>query len=516
MSKIFKDLKVELDEDLREKLLLLEPQLHDFHILKQSIDARKKGKPHFVFSIEVFSQDESIPAPQFSLEKISSPPHDLVNIIGAGPGGLFAAIRLLERGIPCRLFERGSQTEQRLKHITRFWRYGELNAHNNVCFGEGGAGLYSDGKLITRIKSPHISYVMHKLVEFGAPQEITYLANPHVGSDKIRRIIPKLREYIAQLGGEILFDHPVEKLLIEGHSAIGVIAKNQEFLSPYNILATGHSARDIFFTLHEQGITLENKDFAMGLRVEHSQEAINKIQYREHYKHPKLSAANYKLAYHDHKSEVGIYSFCMCPGGYVLSSGTDPSGLVCNGMSNYKRNSPHANSAVVVTIKNSPDKPLFYGLEKQKQLEERAFEFVQQAGGTKQLPAQKMIDFLNGKRSENLPKSSCPSGVISVDFNQLLPSFIARELKKGFLDFEKKMKGFVTPEALLIGVESRTSSPLRIPRGKKTFASLSHSGLYPCGEGAGYAGGITSAACDGIQIAESIYRRLNEINQATD
>ena len=505
MSKIFRDLKISLDETLEEKLQLLEPNFKNYRVLKKSIDARKKNNVQFVYTVEVFQPTEEITEETFSLKKknYTGAP---INIIGAGPAGLFSAIRLLERGIPCRIFERGSQTEKRLKLINRHWRYGELDPNNNVCFGEGGAGLYSDGKLITRIKSPHISYVMHKLVQFGAPEEIKYLANPHVGSDRIRRIIPKLRAYIQHLGGEIHFDSKIIDFDLYNNQVTGLQCETgHHFKSPYSILATGHSARDIFYLLNKRGITIENKDFAMGLRIEHPQIHINKLQYKSQYNHPKLSSANYKFAHHNKKQNIGVYSFCMCPGGYVLSCGTESDGIVCNGMSNYKRNSPYANSAIVMTIKNPAHSEVFNGLNQQIELENKSYSLIRSQGGTKELPAQKLTDFLQDKKSTNLPKGSSPSGSLPVEFSQILSKKMIHHLQEAFHVFDGKMKEFIHPEAVLYGVESRTSSPVRVPRNKTTKESISHGGLYPCGEGAGYAGGITSAACDGVNVADAIF-----------
>ena len=507
MSKILQNIEIGLDEDLEEKLKWLEPNHSAYRILRESIDARKKrAAPKFVYSVEVFDQGETPKPDDFILDKSSykGPP---VLIIGAGPAGLFAALRLLERGIPVHLFEQGSESKKRLTAINRFWRYGEMDLRNNVGFGEGGAGLYSDGKLITRIKSPYIPYVMKRLVEFGAPEEILYLSNPHVGSDRIRRVIPKLRARLLELGGKIYFDTKVTELLVKNDYVTGLRTESGEvFNTEHVILACGHSAEDLFKHLHDIGIFMEGKSFAVGLRVEHPQKRINEIQYGEYASHPKLSeSANYKLTSHDKTSDVGVYSFCMCPGGYVLSAGTDNEGLVANGMSNYARNSAFANAAIVVTVdyKKSFGEKLFAGLEFRRMLERKAKEFVISAGGTKQLPAQRLTDFIEGKLTD-LPGTSCPSGIVPAELHKYMPKNLRDALMQAFLNFEKNMRGFIHPDALLVGVESRTSCPIRITRDKETLQSVSHKGLYPTGEGAGYAGGITSAACDGILIAEKI------------
>jgi len=506
VSRIFHDIQVGLDEELEEKLKWLNPQYSHYQILRKSVDARRGHEPRFVYSVELFNAGEPFQRQVIHLQPVAFKGRP-VNIIGSGPAGLFAALRLIERGIPCRLFEQGSTCEKRLMAITRFWRYGQLNPKDNVGFGEGGAGLYSDGKLITRIKSPHIPYVMQRLVQFGAPAEIEFLANPHVGSDRIRKVIPVLREHLKSKGCEIHFNTKISRLLTSGGSVIGVESEDGRlFQSDRTILACGHSAEDVFQHLAEMGVFMEGKSFAVGLRIEHPQADINKMQYREHAQHPKLEAANYKIAFTDAHSKVGVYSFCMCPGGYVLSSGTDTNGVVSNGMSNYKRNSAFANSAIVVSIdyKKTFGEDVFAGLNYRRLIEASGLDMVRKAGGTKELPAQNLMDFLDGKLSPTLPKSSCPSGVVATPLHELLGDEFRKHFVSGLKRFEEVMRGFVSNKALLHGVESRTSCPIRITRDPETFQSVSHSGLYPAGEGAGYAGGITSAACDGIEIAERI------------
>lgn len=540
MSKIFNNIEVSLDEELSEKLQWLYPDYSDFRILRQSVDARQRHNPHFVYSIEVAGPLEKLETRDYPVEKkftkaLSSWSEDEKPIIiGSGPAGLFAALRLVERGIPCRLFERGSQAEERIKGINKFWRYGQLDPRNNVCFGEGGAGLYSDGKLITRIKSPEIPYVLHRLVKFGAPAEIQWLSNPHVGSDKIRRVIPLLRNYLRENGCEIHFNSQVMELLTDPtrpplmkstkdsssdtlkpvYQKRGQITgvrteQGKVYHSPYVILATGHSSEDMIYHLNKIGIHLDGKSFAMGLRIEHPQKLINKIQYRDVADHPKLKSANYKLADHDKKTDIGVYSFCMCPGGYVLSSGTEADGIVCNGMSNFNRNSPFANAALVVSVNFDKNfgQDLMGGMKLRRQLETNAYQAVLNAGGTKELPAQTLKNFINGKTGEVI-KGSSPSGAIATRLDQILPSFIKTRIIEGLEKFNDQMKGFISEDSQLYGVESRTSCPIRVTRDSESLESLSHEGLYPCGEGAGYAGGITSAACDGIAVAEAISRKI--------
>lgn len=508
MSRVLNNLQVPLDKTLEESLSWLVPEHGEFRILRQSVDARQRHRPHFVYTVEVAEKGEKLNRNEFAFEKLNTQKiKDKVLIVGSGPAGLFAALRLVERGIPCILFERGSDAGERIKGINRYWRYGELNPRNNVCFGEGGAGLYSDGKLITRIKSPYIDYVMNRLVKFGAPAEIEYMSNPHVGSDRLRRVIPFLRNFLIENGCEIKFNSQVTDFVIENNQVKGLKTEHGEtFNSPHVILATGHSANDIFDLLQKHEVFMEGKSIAIGLRIEHSQKWVNQVQYRDAAENPKLGSANYKLTHHDEKTNVGVYSFCMCPGGFVLSSSTEADGMVCNGMSNYNRNSPWANSAVVVTMDHDTHfgKDVFAGLKFRRELELRTFSSVISAGGTKQLPAQTLMDFINGK-SGSVRKGSSPSGEVSTRLDQLLPAFLKNKLAEGFQKFDSKMKGFLASDAQLYGVESRTSCPVRVTRDENTLQSVSHPGLYPVGEGAGYAGGITSAACDGIKVAEKIF-----------
>lgn len=510
MSRTIHNLEVPVQENLEEILQWKYPGHGPFRILRKSVDARRRHEVRWVYSIEIADPGEVLQSSKYEVPRLNGPFADRPLIIGAGPAGLFAALRLVERGIPCTLLERGSDANQRIKSINQYWRYGKLDPNNNVCFGEGGAGLYSDGKLITRIKSPEIPYVMHRLVQFGAPEEIQYLSNPHVGSDRIRRVIPFLRQYLIENGCEIHFNEEVTDFIVSGSAISGVLTRSgKKFESHHIVLATGHSAGEIFDRLLDNKIQLEGKSFAMGLRVEHPQALINQIQYRQHASNEALGAANYRLTHHDSATGIGVYSFCMCPGGYVLSSGTEADGVVSNGMSNYKRNSPFANAAIVVSIDHDArfGADLLGGMRLRSELEKQAYQRIVAAGGSKELPAQNLSDFLEGKLSP-VRVGSSPSGSKPVRLDEILPADLTAKIREGFDSFNKSMKGFINTDAVLYGIESRTSCPIRVTRDDESLMSVSHQGLYPCGEGAGYAGGITSAACDGIRVAEAIAQSL--------
>lgn len=478
-------------------------QIGEIRVLKRSLDARQRHKLAWVYSLEVYFRGEEVarafePFPQVAWK--GPPPL----ILGAGPAGLFAAHTFLAHGIKPVLFERGARTHARMLKISRYWRRGELDPDSNVCNGEGGAGTFSDGKLITRIKSPQIPRVMQAFVDYGAPPEITYVYNPHVGSNLIREVIKKMSDDLIARGAELRFDTRVEALDLDGNRTQGVVlADGTKVPGTGLILACGHSAGDFFRTLHAQGVCFEPKPFALGLRIEHPQATIDRWQYGEACGLPGLETAQYKLQSYWDAEKVGVYTFCMCPGGYVISSTTDPETIVVNGMSNYHRNSHWANAAVVCSVDTGrvAGEGPFKMMEFQRGIERAVYAASRARGDGRAIPAQRLEDFLEGRERPVTAKSSCPSGIVAADLSRLLPDWIVDYLRKGLLDFDRRRRGFAHPDAVLHAVESRTSSPVRIPRDPETFESVSTEGLFPCGEGPGYAGGITSAAVDGMRAA---------------
>lgn len=505
---------LDYDADLDAYLKSRHPDMVDYRILSKALDARgaNRGKvPRYNYHIETIKAGERFSAYREEFRDLGSFKQKPV-IVGAGPGGLFCALRLSEYGIPSVLIERGERAHNRMKHIARFWRYGEFDTENNVCYGEGGAGLFSDGKLITRVKSPYVQYVMNRLVDFGAPEETAYLSNPHLGSNKIRGLITQITDELLRRGCEIHYNTRVDELLYSSDNSKieGVLLDNgKKIYSDDVILATGHSAKEVYSHLKDRNVSMKAKSFAVGVRIEHPRELIDKIQYGDYA--CELGAARYRLSYEDRSSHKGTYSFCMCPGGYVLSSGTDANGIVVNGMSNYARNSRWSNSALVVSVEAGVDFGLDDVLEGhyfQQSIEKKAYEASMSKASGKEVPVQTLTDFLDDKVARSpLPKTSCPSGIFSESMRNILPEFITNHLSNALKKFDTKMPGFVSKNALLLAPETRTSAPVTIERDRETLESTSHKGLYPCGEGAGYAGGITSAAVDGVKIAMSMIKK---------
>lgn len=492
--------------------------INRFQIVHRSIDARSRSiRIHL--TIRVYIDDDAVPdiVPSF---RFSSKTRGSVIIAGAGPAGLFAALRLLEAGISPILIERGKTVRDRRRDIALLSREHIANPDSNYCFGEGGAGTYSDGKLYTRsTKRGDVLRVLQLLVYHGAGEEILSDAHPHIGTNKLPRIIENIRKTILSHGGEIHFETRLMDVVLKNNQVKGIMVQSVktgieiELATDHLILATGHSARDIYKLLHAKNILLESKPFAMGVRAEHPQALIDGIQYHCRTEgevnelRKFLPAASYHLV-HQVRGR-GVYSFCMCPGGVIAPCATLQDEVVVNGWSPSKRNNPYANSGIVMAIEQEDLKEfssygIFAGLHYQKTLEHMAFK----AGGeTQAAPAQRMTDFVNNKISSSLPSSSYQPGIVSAPLHELLPPKLSSALQEAFLVFGKKMPGYFTKEAVIHGVESRTSSPVRIPRVKETLEHPHVKGLYPVGEGAGYAGGIVSAALDGQNSAERIAQR---------
>jgi uncharacterized protein len=483
----------------------------DIRVIKRSVDARNKNV-RVNLTVEVFFGEDSEKASINPFIPVDVSLKQEVIIVGAGPAGLFAALRLIELGIRPVILERGRDVSSRKVDIARISRDQIVDPDSNYCFGEGGAGTYSDGKLYTRSKKRgDNNRVQELLCLHGANNNIMYEAHPHLGTDKLPGIISNIRKSILDAGGLFLLEKKVTDLLIEGDTIKGVVTSdNEKYHSPYVILATGHSARDIYDICLKRGVELEMKSFAMGVRVEHPQELIDKIQYHGNSRGEFLPAASYNLA--KQVDGRGVYSFCMCPGGFIVPSATSQEEVVVNGMSPSGRNSPYANAGIVVEIK--PEDLIKYssfgqlaGIEFQKEIEREAWK---NGGHTQRAPAQRLADFVAGDVSGSLPKVSYFPGVTSSPLHSWLPKSLGRRLRDGLRLFGHMMNGYLTNEAVVLGVESRTSSPVRIPRDPEKLHHIRIYGLYPCGEGSGYAGGIVSSAVDGMRAAEAIVLCISE------
>ena len=503
-----------LAEEIRAHLSINKSSPLQYKIVKRSIDAR--GRAIRINLNILVVVDEELPPENFSFDyQDVSSSKKTCHIIGAGPGGLFAALRCLELGIKPIVIERGKDVRTRRRDLAAIHKEHRINPESNYCFGEGGAGTYSDGKLYTRSKKRgDVNKILKTLVAHGANQDIMVDAHPHIGTNKLPQLIQNIRETILKYGGEILFntkfidlqshDQTIDSILIE--SEMGT----KEMPITHLILATGHSARDIYELLHRKSILVEAKPFAVGVRVEHPQELIDHIQYHcrtpaeVHSTRQYLPAASYSLTHQ--MPGRGVYSFCMCPGGIIAPCATAKEEVVTNGWSPSKRNNPYANSGIVVGLELRDFEPFkeqgpLAGLEFQKTLEYRAWALGGQSLGA---PAQRLTDFMTGKLSSSLPTCSYQPGISSVDLRQVLGPMISEALKTGFQAFGEKMRGYMSQEAVLVGVESRTSTPVRIPRDKDHLHHPQLVNLFPCGEGAGYAGGIMSAAMDGERCANSL------------
>jgi uncharacterized protein len=509
------EIKLSIDSDEIELYKIACTMLHiqrseikELVIYKKSIDARDKSNILFVYTLDldIFNQSRFKSrviknveqCPVVEVRRTSS---ERPVVIGAGPSGLFAALTLAEAGLKPIIIEQGKKVDERKKDVDLFWETGKLDTKSNVQFGEGGAGTFSDGKLTTQISNPLCRKVLQEFLDCKAPKEIMYDAKPHIGTDKLILVVKNMRKKIEALGGEFLFNEKVTDMTIED-GAIKSITCGKVINTDTVIFAIGHSSRETFEMMYAKGINMEQKPFSVGVRIEHLQNMINVAQYGELASNPKLGAAEYKLVYHG-KDSRAAYTFCMCPGGTVVAAASEEGGVVTNGMSTYRRNGLNANSALVVGVfpEDFKDDSPLAGMHFQRDLEQKAFI----AGGKSyKAPAQLVGDFLNGVESTKLGevKSTYTPGITFANFDNILPEFITKTMKEALVDLDRKIKGFAFSDSLLTGVETRSSSPVRILRNERFVTNIK--GIYPCGEGAGYAGGIMSSAVDGIKCANAI------------
>ena len=508
--KIFEDISEEevISKSLKKNKIDAKDVL-EANIIKKSIDARDKRNVHYNYSLDIQLKNES---KYPYLKKVKELEKQIINkkrnsvykpvIVGSGPAGLFCALKLIEYGYQPIIIEQGSSVDERIKYINEYKETGHLNELCNVQFGEGGAGTFSDGKLTTGINSPYIKEVLDTFYKFGAPKEITYLSHPHIGTDNLVKILKNIREYIESKGGEYYFNTKLINIYKE-NDVFTIETNNQQFTSDCLVLAIGHSARDTYKMLLDNNITMVRKNFSVGVRIEHKQSMINESQYGTYTK-LNLPPAEYKLAYHN--DERSCYTFCMCPGGEVIASSSNKEAIVTNGMSEFKRDKENANSALLVNVLTTDftgTDPLA-GMYFQEELEHHAYIL---GGSNNYAPVQRVEDYLNNQPSTHIG-SIIPTykpGYTLTNLNELFPEYINKTLKEGIISFDRKIKGFANPDAILTGVETRSSSPVTITRNEDLESSIS--GIYPCGEGAGYAGGITSAAIDGIKVAIKIIEK---------
>jgi len=504
----------EIDEDafhrkaIAEQVQLLNPNTFQYKIIKRNIDARARNV-YYVFRAEVFS--DSIPNPipiAFNYNNVSDARQ--VHIIGAGPCGYFAALKLIELGLKPIIIERGKDVRERRRDLKSIQQDGIVNPDSNYCFGEGGAGTYSDGKLYTRSnKRGNIQSVLNVLVAHGADPEILIDVHPHIGSNRLPEIVANIRSTILKFGGEIYFNTKLQDLEIENQRVQKIIANTTSYECTDVILATGHSARDIFELLNTKNCSLSYKPFALGVRIEHPQSVIDQIQYKQSPRHAKLPAASYSMSCQIQGN--GVFSFCMCPGGLIVPAATAPGELVMNGMSLSRRDSPFANSGFVCTVDASDFKKhaqynALQGMYFQKEVEQKMFDL---GDGSQKAPAQRLVDFIKKRKSIDLPDCSYIPGIFSASLHTELPNAIAERLRNAFSYFGERMAPYLHPDAILVSPESRTSSPIKIPRDQVTLMHPEINGLFPAGEGAGYAGGILSAAMDGQRVAEAVFNKIH-------
>jgi uncharacterized FAD-dependent dehydrogenase len=492
------------------ELKIIPTKLTSLKIIRRSLDARRK--PVYRLAVEIYVNEK----PKVISEKYNYVPvtnNKKALIIGFGPAGMFAALRLIELRIRPIIIERGKDVQKRRRDIRALQQEHIVNPDSNYCFGEGGAGAYSDGKLYTRSnKRGNVKKVLEVFAQHGASKDILIDSHPHIGSNVLPKVVANIRQRIIDNGGEIYFDSKVTDFIITEDKIKGVIINHEkEIMGDAVILATGHSARDIYYLLHKLNIKIEPKPFAMGVRIEHPQQLINNIQYHSNVTLENLPAASYNLSCN--VEGRGVYSFCMCPGGIIVPSATEPEEIVVNGMSLSHRNSPFANAGIVVSVgekdweKYNEQYP-FNGLKLQQEIEHLAFNL---ANKSQSAPAQRVTDFVDGKFSQKLPETSYIPGLSSARLDKELPSYITQQIKKALFIFNKRMKGYYTEEAQVVAAETRTSSPVRIPRNKISLMHEDINGLFPSGEGAGYAGGIVSASIDGENCADAVSRYLKVV-----
>jgi len=491
-------------------------EIHSIQPVRRSIDARGKNAT-IRLVVDIFTNENPAVQDQNIFRRLQNVSNsEPVIIIGAGPAGMFAAIRLIENDLKPIIVERGKNVKDRRRDLAALNKNRIVDPDSNYCFGEGGAGTYSDGKLYTRAdKRGNVRQILDTFIQFGASPDIAIDAHPHIGTNKLPGIIEAMRNAIIECGGEFLFNTRFTGLKLEGQNVKGVKTQTTNSDAPESIiksraviLATGHSARDVFEYLNADGIAIESKPFALGVRIEHPQSLIDKLQYHCEIRNPYLPPASYSLS--AQANGKGIYSFCMCPGGIIAAAATAPGEVVVNGWSPSKRNNPYSNSGLVVSVDDNDFKPFeksgeLRALNFQRSVEQKCFE---EGGNNLTAPAQRMMDFINNKSSASLPDCSYIPGLKSANLSDVLPKVVADALRTGLQTFGNKMRGYATNEAVLVATESRTSSPVRIPRNQETLMHPQIKGLYPCGEGAGYAGGIMSAAMDGERVAEKCLELL--------
>ena len=510
--KIYEDLsEEEVVKQVCSKYKIDFKNIKKYSIYKKSIDARNKSNIHYNYTIDIdYNGNRKIKNAKIVSEEnfelnINVKRKSKVRpvIVGAGPAGLFCALILVQNGIKPIIIERGKRVEEREKIVQAFLEKGKLDCNTNVQFGEGGAGTFSDGKLTTNVNNPLCRKVLKEFVNFGAPNQIMYINKPHIGTDNLIKIISNMRNYIIENGGEFIFEEKVIDFTIENENISSIITEKREIPTDTAVFAIGHSARDTFEKIYEKGLNMEKKSFSVGVRIEHKQQMINNSQYGTKSK-LKLPPAEYKLAYHGENRSC--YTFCMCPGGVVIASSSNEGEVVTNGMSKFARNEENANSAVLVNVTpedfegSSPLQGMYF----QKELEQKAFKL---GGENFYAPVQRVEDFFENRKTVKLGeiKPSYKPGVTLSNLQEILPSYVTKTLKEGLLDFDKKIKGFANKDAILTGVETRSSSPVRIIRNDNFEANVK--GFYPCGEGAGYAGGIMTASIDGIKCAIKILEK---------